>query len=187
MGRKSRSKYAILGILTQGSRSGYDIKKEITGSIDHFWHESYGQIYPTLKQLHDDGLVNKTTELQDGRPNRNVYTITETGREALLDWLRQPVELLPGRNELLLKLFFGRNLASQENIEHLASHRQRMVASRQLYRQMAENLQVKIPDHPDLPYYLITLNHGLHVTQAIADWCDETIEQMQQMEKGVDE
>jgi DNA-binding PadR family transcriptional regulator len=180
MGRKSRSKYAILGILSQGARSGYDIKKEITGSIDHFWHESFGQIYPTLKQLHEDGLVTKTTELQDGRPDRHVYAITETGNAVLLEWLRQPVALLPGRNELLLKLFFGRNLTPQENIAHLEKHRERMLASRQLYQQMAENLQAKIPDNPDLPYYLITLNHGIHVTQAIADWCEETIDRLKQ-------
>ncbi len=184
MGRKSRSKYAILGILSQGDRSGYDIKKEITGSIDHFWHESFGQIYPTLKQLHEDGLVTKTTEPQDSRPDRHVYAITETGLEVLQEWLRRPVDLLPNRNELLLKLFFGRNLTPDENIAHLKNHRQRMVSSRRLYQQMAESLRAKLPDHPDLPYYLITLNHGIHVTQAIADWCDETIEQLEQMRKG---
>ncbi len=32
---------------------------------------------------------------------------------------------------------------------------------------------------PDLPYYLITLKHSIHVTQAVADWFDETIEQLQ--------
>ena len=137
--------------------------------------------------MHEDGLVTKTVEPQDSRPDRHVYAITQAGYEALLEWLHQPVELLPGRNELLLKLFFGRNLTPQENIKHLERHRQRMLASRQLYRQMVENLQVKIPDHPDLPYYLITLNHGIHVTQAVADWCDETIDQLKQIGKGVDE
>lgn len=187
MGRKSRSKYAILGILSQGARSGYDIRKEITGSIDHFWHESYGQIYPTLKKLHEDGLVTKTTEPQDGRPDRHVYAITAAGQEVLLAWLRQPVDLLPERNELLLKLFFGRNLAPQENIAHLESHRERMLVSRRLYQQIAETLQAKIPENPDLPYYLITLNHGIHVTQAIADWCEETIDRLEQMKGAGDD
>lgn len=184
MGHNSRSKYAILGILSQRDRSGYDIKKEITGSIDHFWHESFGQIYPTLKQLHEDGLVSKTTEPQYGRPDRHVYAITEAGRDALLEWLRQPVELLPGRNELLLKLFFGRNLTAQENIAHLESHRERMLTSRQIYQQIVDNLQSNLPEHPDLPFYLITLNHGVRVTQAVIDWCEETIDWLEQMEKG---
>lgn len=186
MSRRSRSKYAILGILSQGARSGYDIKKEISGSIDHFWHESFGQIYPALKQLHAEGLVSKTTEAQNGRPDRHVYKITAVGQGALLDWLRQPVALLPGRNELLLKLFFGRNLAPQENIARLEKHRQHMATDRRLYRKIAENLQQTMPDNPDLPYFLFTLNHGIYVTQAIENWCDQTIEVLRQREQETD-
>jgi DNA-binding PadR family transcriptional regulator len=182
MGLKSRTKYAILGILTQGPCSGYSIKKQIEEEIVHFWHESYGQIYPTLKQLYAEGLVTKTTETQEKRPNRHVYAITDAGYDSLLEWLRQPVELQPDRIEILLKLFFGRNLTGQENIQHLETHKQRMTATNQFYQQVAEDLQTSIPEDPDLPYFLITLDYGIHTTNAIIRWCDKTIETMKNPE-----
>src|SRR6267378_1332508 len=40
---------ALLGLLSLGSMSGYDIRQLISQSIGHFWSESYGQIYPGLK------------------------------------------------------------------------------------------------------------------------------------------
>jgi len=47
--RKSRTKYVILGFLTWGPQSGYDIKKHIDQSVVMFWDESFGQLYPELK------------------------------------------------------------------------------------------------------------------------------------------
>ena len=50
MAKENRSKYAVLGMLATGPKSGYDIKQTIETSIGHFWNESYGQIYPILKR-----------------------------------------------------------------------------------------------------------------------------------------
>ncbi len=179
---KSRSKYAILGILAQGPCSGYDIKKQIEKTITNFWHESYGQIYPTLKRLHDEGLVTKTTEMQEKRPNRHVYTITDAGYDSLREWLRQPVELQPDRIEILLKLFFGHNLTPQENIEHLEAHRQRMTAVNQTFQQITTNLQESKSNDPNFPYSLVTLDYGIHTTNAITEWCGKTIETLKNLD-----
>ncbi len=185
MGLKSRSKYAILGILIQGPCSGYDIKKQIEEKIINFWHESYGQIYPTLKRLHAEGLVTKTTETQEKRPNRHVYTITDAGYDSLIEWLRQPVELQPDRIEILLKLVFGRNLTPQENIQHLETHQQHMTAVNQTFQQIVANLQANKPDDPDLLYNLITLDYGIHTTNAIIRWCGKTIETLKNLDTGL--
>ena len=72
--------------------------------LGHFWHESYGHIYPILRRLHRDGLVEKSVEAHDGLPNRHVYSITSDGHAELEEWLRRPVEHTPPRNELLLKV-----------------------------------------------------------------------------------
>ena len=62
--KEKRSKYAILGILSLGSMSGYDIKKMFEKSIGNFWSESYGQIYPLLKALVDEGFATSSIERQ---------------------------------------------------------------------------------------------------------------------------
>ena len=44
MARSNRTRYTVLGTLTHGPMTGYDIKKFIESSINNFWRESYGQI-----------------------------------------------------------------------------------------------------------------------------------------------
>ena len=99
--------------------SGYTIRSVIERSIGNFWSESYGQIYPALKKLTAEGAVQKKIERQKGRPDRNVYSLTDKGRERLGEWLMVPAVAEVPRNELLLKLFFGSHApvsASRENV-----------------------------------------------------------------------
>ncbi|PCK18754.1 hypothetical protein CEY02_18370 [Bacillus pumilus] len=49
--------YAILGFLTADSKSGYEVKQLIDKSLHHFWKISYGQIYPALKFIVEEGLA----------------------------------------------------------------------------------------------------------------------------------
>ena len=43
--------WAVLGLLVQRPRSGYELKQSVDRTIRHFWAASYGQIYPELKRL----------------------------------------------------------------------------------------------------------------------------------------
>src|SRR4030095_11018715 len=85
--KSPRSKYAMLGMLSIRPMSGYDIKKAVEGSINYFWTESYGQIYPMLKSLVAERLVTKTVKKQGGKPDWHVYKLTTHGRKQLHTWL----------------------------------------------------------------------------------------------------
>ena len=93
--RANTSRYAILGVLSRRAMSGYDVKKLIERSIAHFWSESYGQIYPSLNRLADEGLAERRRERQRGKPDRHVYSLTSKGRAELLRWLALPARLSP--------------------------------------------------------------------------------------------
>src|SRR5262245_4630585 len=97
MPKENRSRYALLGLLSWGPMSGYDIKKVAEQSIANFWNESYGQIYPMLKRLAAEGLATASGEKQVGKPDRYVYALTEQGRKALQGWLRKPAGQEVGR------------------------------------------------------------------------------------------
>jgi DNA-binding PadR family transcriptional regulator len=91
--RSSSGQEVLLGLLTVEPMSGYDLGQSIRASIGFFWNESYGQIYPNLKKLAAAGLVAAKTEKQKGKPDRQVYSITPSGREHLkngLPWSRSP-------------------------------------------------------------------------------------------------
>lgn len=175
MARENKTKYALLGLLSWRPMSGYDIKKTIEISLSNFWQEGYGQIYPMLKRLADEGLAERSVIRQEGKPDRNVYTITDAGRDVLQQWFTEPVEYQAGRNELLLKLFFGRQAARESILQHVEVYQARWQALQQKYSDLDAHLRHTCADQPDLPYWLMTLSYGKHESQARLAWCEETL------------
>jgi PadR family transcriptional regulator, regulatory protein AphA len=175
MVERQGSKYAILGMLSLRPMSGYDIRKTVQESIRFFWSESYGQIYPALKRLEAQKLVERARGAQKGRAGRQVYALTRTGRRELQEWLTRKPQMQPFRNELLLKLFFGRLAPREACQEHLRHFRQRQEDFLRTYRQVEGWLHTEHERHPDLPFWLMTLTYGVHQARALRDWCDETL------------
>src|SRR2546421_467626 len=96
----------VLGLLSLGPRSGYDIKTVVDRSTRHFWAASYGQIYPELRRLEQEGLVRSQAEPSGGRA-RTAYDLTDQGEEALRVWLSSEEAGYELRDEGMLKLFFS--------------------------------------------------------------------------------
>jgi DNA-binding PadR family transcriptional regulator len=175
MARDRNSDYAILGLLSLRPMSGYDVRKMVRLSIGHFWNESYGQIYPTLKRLHDEGLVTRAAQERSDRADRQLYRLTPAGRARLREWLISSPRPQSVRDELLLKLFFGRLAPEGREIEHIQDFRRKLTGTRDAYLQLRRQLQAEHRNNQDLPFWLITLNHGIHRTRALIEWCDETL------------
>lgn len=175
MKKESKSLYALLGMLSLGPQSGYEIKKWMEQSLAHFWQEGYGQIYPNLKRLVQNGLATVHTEKQEGKPDKKIYTITTNGRSQLQDWLKSPIQKLPQeKHEILLKLFFGRMVDMEANLAHVRLHQERMSDLLQMYRNIEAILKGE-HHSPDVAYQLITVRSGILTAEAVLEWCDETI------------
>jgi len=174
-GRRSRSRYAVLGILTVEPMSGYDIKKFIESSVSHFWRESFGNIYPLLNRLADEKLVRRRTQVQPGKPDRHVYSLTAAGGTAFLAWLGEPVEEEAVRSELLLKLFFGRHLSDRHIAAHLSEYLEAQTHILASLRATREILRQHHADHPDLRYWLLTMRRGELVAKARRQWARESL------------
>lgn len=177
MARTNKTKYALLGVLTMTPGSGYDLKKFCDFSIAHFWNENYGHIYPVLKQLEDDGLATKETEFTEGKPAKNVYSITEKGRQEFQEWLLTPVEEQPLRVELLLRLFFAGEVSLDNIIEKLEQNKAMNEERLATYAQIESTLKSTEPFRScrELPLWLATINYGQYNSKAVIAWCDETI------------
>jgi PadR family transcriptional regulator AphA len=180
---KSATPNALLGLLSLGPMSGYDIRALIPWSIGHFWSESYGQIYPALKRLAAEGLVEKKTERQKGRPDRHLYSLTKEGRERLKDCLGWPVSDEVPRNELLLKIFFGAHAEPGVIREHVAAMQQKEEQALKTYAATAKKLRKEEAGDPQLPYWLMTLSFGRHRSKAIVAWCKETLKELERLER----
>jgi PadR family transcriptional regulator AphA len=172
---RQSSRYAILGMLSLRPMSGYDIRKTVQESIQYFWSESYGQIYPALKRLEAQKLVERLRGAQKGRASRQAFALTREGRRELQEWVTREPQMQPVRNELLLKLFFGRLAPREACQEHVRQFRQRQKSLLQTYRLLKLRLNKEHKRNPDLSFCLMTLSYGFHQARALRDWCDETL------------
>ncbi len=177
---KTTTTEALLGMLTLGAMSGYELRQRIEMSIGNFWNESFGQIYPTLAKLRKQGLV----EVEEaGRPGRKVYSLTPAGRERLAEWLGVMPAVRRPRNEMLLKLFFGANGRIEDTREQVAAERSRFLADLERYRLIEPVIRARQAGRPGLPFFLMTLRYGMAEAQAVVDWADETLRSLDEMER----
>lgn len=185
MAKANKSRYAILGMLALEAASGYQIKKEMEESTSNFWHESYGQIYPILKLLTEEGLATSHMEKQEGKPERTIYTITERGKVELINWLGEEVEETPERIEVLLKLFFGHFLPTSVNIQHVQRYQKLQKTLLQKYQDIEAFIRECFQTNPEnekpLNYSLITVRYGILRCQALLAWCEETLATLDRM------
>ncbi len=178
MSRKSKANFTILGLLSMEPMSGYEIKKTIERTISHFWQESFGNIYPTLKRLHEQKMVSRKVVAQSGKPDRHTYSITDRGMAELMTWLEEPVDRIPVRNELLLKMFFSRLVSPEVTIANLERHLRNLrqiMGQYKGFEQMVEQEATTPEDKESLPYWLSTVRYGIHSVQGRIRWCEETI------------
>lgn len=175
--RDQKTRFALLGMLTLQPMSGYDIRKTVDASIAHFWNESYGQIYPMLKGLATEGLVTCRADRKAQR-NRLVYAITARGRAALEGWLAEPAGRQRVRNQLLLKLFFARNAPREVSLRHLEQHRAAEQDKLRRFLAMERALAREHANHPDLPYWLISLRFGIRHCEAVIRWSEEALQEL---------
>jgi len=165
--------------------SGYDIKKTVEGSINYFWTESYGQIYPMLKSLVAERLVTKTIKKQAGKPDRHVYALTTRGSKALHTWLAGQVMPTFERNELLLKLFFGEEGSIVVNIRHIEEYRKLQTERHERIKAIERNIRSQLPEGSDAPYWLMTARYGSKISKARIEWCDETLAKLNKMARAI--
>jgi len=181
--KHNRSRYAILGILTLGPGTGYDIKKFFDKSVAKFWNESYGQIYPLLRRLAAEKFVKKTVQKQDGKPDRHIYTITAKGREEIKKWLLTPVGPQIGRHEILLKLIFGSELGAADSIRQIQHFQKQQRQDLQQTEELMNQIGTGYLQGPSKPYLKLALRYGQRVNRAYLEWADEAIAALKDLQK----
>jgi PadR family transcriptional regulator AphA len=164
----SPTAYVVLGMIRLGRTNGYEIKQLVDASTRLFWAASYGQIYPELKRLEEDGLIVGEDDPAGGRQRRS-YRLTADGEEALHDWLASDAPLTREvRDEGLLRLFFADALSPREAVEHLRRMRRQ-------HEEIVAGLEEIEPEaaeaEAEARFPLMTARYGLDLNRWIIDWC----------------
>lgn len=95
----------ILGILMLQRLTVYEIRGIIKKNFQPMCSDSLGSIQAAIKKLLAAGMVT-CSEYVEKSVNKKRYSIADTGREMLMNWLQTPADLADGKNMELGKLLF---------------------------------------------------------------------------------
>jgi DNA-binding PadR family transcriptional regulator len=164
----SPTAYVILGMLHGGPKSGYEIKSIVDHSTRFFWAASYGQIYPELRRLEGDALIEGEDAPNGDRPRR-VYRLTAAGRDALEEWLLGSDTTIELRDESLLRLFFADALPHEQALLLLEGRRHGHEGFLEALRAIDARPGI------DTPFVDLVLRWGIAFNEWGAQWCEEEL------------
>lgn len=179
--------YIILGLLNYRPMTGYDIKRLMASSTEHFWDAKLSQIYATLKKLEQSGAIQSHIEAQEDRPDRRVYIITEAGKADLKAWqAKMIVNRETKKDPLLLKIFFA---SPEDDKSHLLSqlryqldlHREQL----RLYEQDSPQVMVDFVGEQSelavhIPLWELTRRFGVMYEETYIRWLEDAIQTLEE-------
>src|SRR5208337_3987274 len=134
-------KFALLGLLAESPKYGYEIKRQFEGALGNVWSVSYGQLYPTLRRLSELAWVTKRTEPGKKAAEKNIYSITEKGRRKLDEWLVKPMRsTYRVKDEFTLRFLFFSKLSPASVLEYLKGYQKKTREQREDFRRTLESL-----------------------------------------------
>ncbi|CAN5493730.1 PadR family transcriptional regulator [soil metagenome] len=114
--------WTVLGMLSfSDGMSGYQLKKWADFGPGFFYvSPSFSQVYSELKKLEEIGLViSREADSDDNSRNKRLYSITETGKRALIEWVRNsPVDRPVLKHPMLMRVMLG-HFNERENLKSM--------------------------------------------------------------------
>lgn len=163
-------KTLCLGALSRGPASGYEIKKQFEhGPFAHFHDAGFGSIYPALNKLNEAGQVSYTDVAREKGPAKKVYSLTASGRLALVDAISNQPGLDSIRSDFLFILFFA-HLLPARHVEGLLDGRE------DWYRENVARMKeaASCGDHgPARPGEKFVHGLGIALYEALAKYIEE--------------
>jgi len=112
----------ILALLHVQSGTGYDLAQASTIATGPAWSATHSQIYPLLRKLEEEKLVESERGIRGQRLERVVYSITAEGERELHDWHERPVQYLPFRDPFRLWAAFVNECSPKRAFVNIDEH-----------------------------------------------------------------
>jgi DNA-binding PadR family transcriptional regulator len=169
-------RHAVLAALLDGEFSGYQLAKIFDVSVSNFWHAVPQQLYAELTKLEAAGLVSGREVVQQRRPNKRVFTLTETGRAELAAFIVRASKPSFIRDDLLVKVHATEAGDARALIEQLEERAVQARGKIALFDQLltylrgAREEQAFLAESPRIGPYLTCLR-GRAFEQENLTWC----------------
>jgi DNA-binding PadR family transcriptional regulator len=173
--------YALLALLARRPSSGYELSQRAHRPLGHFWTAQHSQIHGELTKLTEAGAVTWVAVPGPGPRAKKIYSITESGRDALTAWVTRPPAPAPARNELLLKAYAMWTADPERARElfttQLNSSREQLAEYEAAWDRVTGDHPGGVParTHVDFGNY-VTLRFGIDAVRTTVEWCSWVIE-----------
>ena len=163
--------YAVLGLLSFGPKSRYEIAQLAEASIAYFWTIAKSQVYSELARLEELGWVEGEEVEQEKLPDKRVFHMTPEGTRALDEWLSDPAyEPDRLRSSMLVKVFLASRMPRPVLLEMLTRYQQE--ASSHASASMDAVVKGLI-ESDEMRYAGFTALLGVKVSRAALEWVQE--------------
>ncbi|GGL30022.1 PadR family transcriptional regulator [Planomonospora parontospora subsp. antibiotica] len=169
-------RHAVLAALLDEELSGYQLAKAFDLGVANFWHALPQQLYAELARLERDGLVSGREIVQDTRPNKRVFTVTDAGLAELERFAAADGRPSFIRDDLLVKVQAADHVDAGEVIAQLTERAAFADAKIRLLGGLLRKLRGGRSEEEFLrhgerigPY--LTCLRGLAFEQGNRDWC----------------
>ncbi len=156
---------ALLGLLSVRPMTGYEIGRHYARALGPWWETPRTQIYPKLRELQSRGLIDQEHVVQEGRPNKRLYSIGPSGTAALTGWLTGPIRRTDMRHHMMMRLFLGNQLPTEVMCELLEKYRAETAEWAESLREAREKFSASLagPYRASVYYELLSLDHLIAV------------------------
>ncbi|MCX4538955.1 PadR family transcriptional regulator (plasmid) [Streptomyces sp. NBC_00841] len=169
-------RHAVLAALLDGEYSGYQLAKAFDVGVANFWHALPQQLYAELTKLEKEGLVAGRQVVQETRPNKRLFRVTDAGRAELEKFAAAVPKPSFIRDELLVKVQVADRIGTAPVIEQLEERASAAEAKIELLGELLRRMRGDADEEEFLrrgerigPY--LTCLRGLAFEQEHRDWC----------------
>ncbi|WP_328908319.1 PadR family transcriptional regulator [Streptomyces sp. NBC_00234] len=172
-------RHAVLAALLDGEYSGYQLAKAFDIGVANFWHALPQQVYAELSRLEQDGLVSGRQVVQETRPNKRLFQVTDAGLAELERFAGAPPKAAFIRDDLLVKVQTVDRVDAGPVIQQLEERAAVADAKIELFGTLLRKLRGPLDEEEFLlvgerigPY--LTCMRGLAFERDNRDWCLRT-------------
>lgn len=173
---------ALLGLLSVRPMTGYDIGRHYARALGAWWETPRTQIYPKLRELKSRGLIGQEHIVQEGKPNKRVYSIGPEGTAALTHWLAGPIRRTGMKHHMMMRLFLGNLLPVDTMRKLLKDYRAEMTEWADALREAREKFAASLfgPYRENVFYELLSLDHLIAIADLEVSGTEKALQVLEQ-------
>ncbi|WP_151770694.1 PadR family transcriptional regulator [Streptomyces abyssomicinicus] len=173
-------RHAVLAALLDEELSGYQLAKAFDLGVANFWYAQPQQLYAELTRLERDGLVSGREVVQESRPNKRLFRVTDAGLAELEEFTAASTKPSFIRDDLLVKVQAADHVDTTALVAQLTERAAFARARIDLFGKLLRGMRGDRTEEEFLrdgdrigPY--LTCLRGLAFEEGNRDWCERTV------------